>query len=51
MHSKGKYTPFDGITFNAVVEKTFLRGELIMNNSGKTEQTIGYGKFIEVSSV
>ena len=51
MHSKGKYTPFDGITFNAVVEKTFLRGELIINNSGKTEQTIGYGKFIEVSSV
>ncbi len=50
MHGKGKYTPFDGITFNAVVESTFLRGELIMNNSGKTEQTIGYGKFIEVSS-
>ena len=48
MHSKGKYTPFEGITFNAVVEKTYLRGELIMNGSGKTEQSIGYGKFIEV---
>lgn len=47
MHSKGKYTPFEGVTFNAVVEKTFLRGNLIMNSSGKTEQTIGYGKFIE----
>jgi len=50
MHSKGKYTPFDGITFDAVVEKTFLRGGLIMNRSGKTEQTIGYGKFIEAGS-
>lgn len=47
MHSKGKYTPFEGVTFNAVVEKTFLRGELIMNNSGKIEQSIGYGKFIK----
>ena len=27
MHSKGKYTPFDGVTFNATVEKTFLRGQ------------------------
>jgi dihydroorotase-like cyclic amidohydrolase len=50
MHSKGKYTPFEGIIFNAVVEKTFLRGELIMNNSGKIEQSIGYGKFIEAGS-
>lgn len=50
MHSKGKYTPFEGITFNAVVEKTFLRGELIMNRLGETEQTIGYGKFITTES-
>ena len=48
MHSKGKYTPFEGITFNSVVEKTFLRGELIMNQSGETEQKIGFGRFIEV---
>ncbi len=33
MHSKGKYTPFEGITFNADVEKTFLRGKLIMDKS------------------
>ena len=50
MHSKGKYTPFEGITFNSVVEKTFLRGELIVNNSGETEQKIGYGKFIEAGA-
>ncbi len=50
MHSKGKYTPFEGVTFNAVVEKTFLRGELIMNCTGKNEQSIGYGKFIIAGS-
>jgi allantoinase len=50
MHSKGKYTPFEGITFNSIVEKTFLRGELIMNRSGETEQKIGYGKFIKVGA-
>lgn len=48
MHSKGKYTPFEGVIFNSVVEKTFLRGELIMNRSGETEQKIGYGKLIKV---
>jgi allantoinase len=46
MHSKGKYTPFEGITFNSLVEKTFLRGETILNCSGEVEQAIGYGKFI-----
>ena len=50
MHSKGKYTPFEGNIFNSVVKKTFLRGELIMNRLGETEQKIGYGKFIEVGS-
>lgn len=50
MHSKGKYTPFEGITFNSIVEKTFLRGKLIMDQSGETEEKIGYGKFIEVGS-
>ena len=48
MHSKGKYTPFEGITFNSVIEKTFLRGEVIMNRFGETEQKIGYGRFIKV---
>jgi dihydroorotase-like cyclic amidohydrolase len=33
MHSKGKYTPFDGATFNAVVKKTFLRGKEITGNT------------------
>jgi len=47
MHSKGKYTPFEGITINTVVEKTFLRGDLIMSRSAEAEQVIGYGKFIK----
>ena len=50
MHSKGKYTPFEGITFQSVVEKTVLRGETIMNRFGEVEQAIGYGKFIEAGS-
>ncbi len=27
MHSKGKYTPFEGVKFNVVVRNTFLRGQ------------------------
>jgi allantoinase len=32
MHSKGKYTPFEGIKLNAVIKKTFVRGKLIAEN-------------------
>ena len=32
MHSKGKYTPFDGITFDSVIDKVFLRGEMLLDN-------------------
>ncbi len=31
MHSKGKYTPFEGVVFKARVQKTFLRGQLVAN--------------------
>jgi allantoinase len=37
MHSKGKYTPFEGVTFDAVVEATFLRGNLVIDRSGESE--------------
>ncbi len=50
MHSKGRYTPFEGITFNSVVEKTFLRGEIIMNHSGEAERMVGYGQFIKAGT-
>jgi len=47
MLSKGKYTPFEGLTLDAVVEQTWLRGRKIMDRSGMPEPTNpGYGKFI-----
>ena len=46
MHSKGKYTPFEDIQFNAKVEKTFLRGQIIMDRSEKFIAKPGIGKFI-----
>lgn len=46
MHSKGKYTPFEGIVFSAVVEKTFLRGEFILDGNNK-RGTVGFGRFIQ----
>lgn len=46
MHSKGKFTPFEGITFQAVVETTFLRGKIIMQRGGNPEVDLGYGQRI-----
>ena len=43
MHSKGKYTPFEGVQFNARVERTYLRGKLISSRDGKNEVKLGYG--------
>ncbi len=37
MHSKGKYTPFEGSVFDTVVQKVFLRGTEIMNKEKKTD--------------
>jgi allantoinase len=47
MHSKGRYTPFEGLQLNAVVEKTFLRGKMIMDRAKKFFGKTGYGKFVE----
>jgi len=47
MHSKGKYTPFNGIEFDCSVEKTILRGEIIMSDGFVAEEKMGYGKFIK----
>jgi dihydroorotase-like cyclic amidohydrolase len=46
MHSKGKYTPFENIRFNARVEKTFLRGQLVMDRKSNFIAKPGVGKFI-----
>jgi len=47
MHSKGRYTPFEGGTFSAVVEAAFLRGGLVMVKKGKQEVGLGYGRFLK----
>ena len=47
MHSKGKYTPFEKVKFNVVVDKTFLRGELIMDLKNNFVGKIGTGKYIK----
>lgn len=48
MHSKGKYTPFEGISFDAVVDATFLRGKMISSSRGEAEVSLGYGKAVFV---
>jgi len=50
MHSKGKYTPFEGMTFNAIVESTILRGKVIMDRKNEVEEKIGYGEFIKIKN-
>jgi allantoinase len=50
MYSKGKYTPFESITFNAIVKQTFLRGEEIMNRDENKFGKIGYGKFVDIKT-
>ena len=47
MHSKGKYTPFENISFNAIVEKTFLRGKLVADRQNNFIHSPGIGKFIK----
>ena len=47
MHSKGKYTPFEGVEFNTTVEKTWLRGNLIADRNVETEIKFD-GEFIPV---
>jgi len=50
MHSKGKYTPFENVEFNAQVEKTFLRGKIIMDRRNNFAAKPGVGEFIRVYS-
>jgi allantoinase len=42
LHCKGKYTPFEGQTFSAKIDKTFCRGKLIVND-GKFLGKKGFG--------
>jgi allantoinase len=47
MHSKGKYTPFEGVNFNAVVNQTWLRGRLIAENGESINVDYNYGQWIK----
>lgn len=47
MHSKGKYTPFEGVEFNTTVEKTWRRGKVVTDRNNETEIIFG-GEFIPV---
>jgi len=46
MHSKGRYTPFEGVEFNARVVKTFVRGQLAVDFNRNYQLTAPIGKFI-----
>ncbi|MBS3944815.1 MAG: dihydroorotase [Melioribacter sp.] len=48
MQSKGKYTPFENVTFNAVVYQTYLRGRKIYDMNNPVTDNYNYGKFITV---
>ena len=54
MHSKGKYTPFEGVRLGVSVRKTFLRGNLIIDKNSASVNTMNnpkrncIGRFIYV---
>jgi allantoinase len=47
MHSKGKYTPFEDVTFNAKVYQTWLRGRLIAENGESVNVDYNYGEWLK----
>jgi allantoinase len=48
MHSKGKYSPFNGARLKCTVNTTFLRGSMIMSKDDSAKKEIGYGEFIKL---
>ncbi len=47
MHSKGRYTPFEGVSLNAVVEQSWVRGRLVAQRGNETAAVEpGYGQFV-----
>ncbi len=46
MHSKGKYTPFEGVTFSAKVVKTFLHGRLVVDSAKDFQELSPLGRFV-----
>ena len=50
MHSKGKYTPFEGLEVKVQIEDVFLRGNPVIQYSRQTVQKPGQGQFVKRSS-
>lgn len=50
MQSKGKYTPFEDVVFNARIEKTILRSMTIMDRKYNFIAKPGIGKFIRIKN-
>ncbi|MBN1155662.1 allantoinase AllB [candidate division KSB1 bacterium] len=48
MHSKGKYTPFQGFELACSIAKTFLRGRLIMDMESKHKDRTKYGQLLRL---
>ncbi len=46
MHSKGKYTPFEGVTFEAVVKGTWLRGKPLIRDGKEIKIDYTYGQWL-----
>ena len=46
MHSKGRYTPFLGKKFRAIVRQTFLRGRQLMAEPGQVEADFSLGHWL-----
>jgi allantoinase len=46
MHSKGQYTPFEGVVFGAAVKKTWLRGTLVADSADPDFASVRNGWWI-----
>jgi len=51
MHTKFRHTPFQGKKFDAIVERTILRGKIVAVRKNNSEVTAGYGNFINIFGV
>lgn len=46
LHSKGKYSPFNGEIFDCSIDKTIVRGEIVFDRKTGIKKEPGYGKWI-----
>ncbi len=50
LHSLGKYSPFNGITFNCSIEKTIVRGNMVFDLHKGILGKPGFGRWIKRNS-